>query len=122
MIINAIIALVYGVAFVIIPGQFQSLHGLSPDEPLKFTGQLLGGALIGLALLTWKARNAEDSDARKAIVLALFVVCVIGFIVTLIGQLNNVLNQLGWSAVVIYLFLALGWGYFQFSKSASSGR
>jgi hypothetical protein len=120
MIINAIIAIVYGVAFVILPGQILSLYGLSPDEPLKYTGQLFGAALIGFALLTWRARNATDSDARKAIVFALFVADGIGFIVALIGQLNNVLNQLGWSAVVIYLFLTLGWGYFQFSKPASS--
>jgi hypothetical protein len=120
MIINAILAIGYGVALLIFTGPFQLLYGLSPDEPLKYNGQLFGGALIGFALLTWKARNAADSDARKAIVFALFFTNVIGFIVTLNGQLNNVLNQLGWSAVVVYLFLSLGWGYFQFLKPSSS--
>ena len=76
--------------------------------------------LIGFALLTWTARNAAASDALKAIVLALFVADGVGFIVALIGQLGNVVNQLGWSTVVIYLLLTLGWGYFQFSKPASS--
>ena len=121
MIINAIIAIVFGVALVIIPGQFLSLYGPLPDEPLKYTGQLFGAALIGFALLTWTARNATDSDARKAIVFALFVADGVGFIVALIGQLSNVLNQIGWSTVVIYLLLTIGWGYFQFSKPASSG-
>ena len=121
MIINAIIAIVFGIALVIIPGQFLSLYGPIPDEPMKNIGQLFGAALIGFALLTWTARNATDSDARKAIVFALFVANGIGFIVALIGQLSNVLNQLGWSTVVIYLLLTFGWGYFQFSKPASSG-
>ena len=83
-------------------------------------GRLFGSALIGFALLTWMARNATDSDARRAIVLALFISECIGFIVTLIGQINNVVNVLGWSSVAIYLLLALGFGYFQFFKNASS--
>jgi hypothetical protein len=118
MIITAIVALVFGILFVIIPGQFLSLYGTSPDAPTKYIGQLFGAALLGFALLTWSAKNAGDSEARKAIVLTLFVSDGIGFIVALIGQLNNVMNQLGWSTVVIYLLLTLGWGYFQFSKSS----
>jgi hypothetical protein len=43
----------------------------------------------------------------------------IGFVVGLIAQLRNVVNQVGWSTVVIYLLLALGFGYFQFKKPAS---
>ena len=43
----------------------------------------------------------------------------IGFIVALIGQLGAVVNNLGWSTVVIYLFLAVGFGYFHFKKPAT---
>jgi hypothetical protein len=118
MIVNAIIAIVFGIAFVAVPAQLLSLYGISADDPTKFIGQLFGAALIGFAILTWTARSAADSDARKAIVLALFVADVIGFIIALIAQLENVVNQLGWLTVVIYLILALWWGYFQFSKPA----
>ncbi len=122
LIINSIVAIVFGVLFVIIPAQFLSLYGgggvVNPQ--LIYICQLFGAALLGFGLMTWTARDAADSDARKAIVLALFVSDIIGFVVALISQLNNVVNALGWSTVVIYLLLALGFGYFHFSKTKSS--
>jgi hypothetical protein len=120
MIINSIVAIVFGVLFVIVPAHVYSLYDITADEQLVYMGRLFGGALIGFALLTWIARNAPDSDARRAIVYALFTADAIGFVVALIGQLHNVVNVLGWSTVVIYLLLALCFGYFQFIKAASS--
>jgi hypothetical protein len=119
MVINSIIAFVFGIAFVLIPWQVLSLYGTQPSPELNYVGQLFGGALLAFAVLTWTARNAGESDARKAIVKALFIGDGVGFIVALIAQLNNVVNNLGWSTVVIYLLLAIGFGYFSFSKSSS---
>ena len=119
MVINAIVAVVFGIAFVLVPAQSVSLYGVTADEPLKLTAQLFGAALIGFAVLTWFARNATESDARTAIVLALFISDGIGFIVSLIAQLGGVLNTLGWLNVGIYLLLALGFGYFQFVRPTS---
>ena len=117
MIINAVVAAAFGVAFVLVPSQVVSLYGIEDaSEILIYVGRLLGAALVGFAVLTLSARNASDSDARRAIVLALLISDGIGFIVALMGQLAEVVNSLGWSTVAIYLVLALGWGYFQFVK------
>jgi hypothetical protein len=48
--------------------------------------------------------------------LAIFVGDTIGFIVALLAQLAGTVNALGWLIVALYLLLALGFGYFQFSK------
>jgi len=120
MTINAVVAAVFGIAFVIAPGQAVSLYGVSADAPLRYIAQLFGAALLGFAVLTWMARKAPASDTRTAIVLALFVSDGLGFILALIGQLGGVVNSIGWSTVVIYLLLALGFGYFQFMKPATS--
>jgi uncharacterized membrane protein len=117
MIINAVVAAFFGVAFLLVPSQAISLYGVEDaSEILILILRLLAAAFIGFAVLTWLARNATDSDARKAIVFALLVSDGIGFIVALMGQLADVVNSLGWSTVAIYLLLALGWGYFQFVK------
>ena len=117
MIINAVVAAAFGVAFVLVPSQVVSLYGIEDaSEILIYVGRLLGAAFVGFAVLTLSARNASDSDARRAIVLALLISDGIGFIVALMGQLAEVVNSLGWSTVAIYLVLALGWGYFQFVK------
>jgi len=120
MIINTVVAIVFGIAFVLIPWQVYKIYGPGTSEILNYMGQLFGAALIGFGLISWKVRNAADSDAMRAIIFAFFVADSIGFIVALIGQLNNVVNVFGWSTVVIYLLLAIGFGYFQLSKTKSS--
>lgn len=120
MIVNAIIAGLFGIGFVLVPGQLLSQYGITPDPAFNLVGQLLGAAFIGFAVLTWAARNTTDSEARRAILLALFVGDAIGFIVALIAQLGGIVNALGWSTVVIYLLLALGWGYFRFVQPSKA--
>jgi hypothetical protein len=119
LVINAVVAAVFGIAFVLVPAQVISLYGAEESAAVKYTGQLFGAALVTFAVLTWSARNAADSEARRAIVLALFIGDLVGLLVSLLGQLGGVVNALGWSTVVIYLLLALGFGYFQFLRPAS---
>ena len=119
MTINAIVAAVFGIAFVIVPGPTLAFYGVSADAPFRLVAQLFGAALVGFAVLTWSARKATASDARKAIVVALFVSDGLGFIISVIGQLQGIPNALGWLNVVIYLLLALGFGYFQFFKTST---
>jgi hypothetical protein len=119
-IITAIVAVVFGVAFAIIPTQVYSLYGIESSAGLNYMGQLFGAALIGYGLIAWLARKAADSDSRKAIILAFFIANGIGFVIALIGQLNAILGPLGWLTVAIYLLITIGFGYFQFSKPSSS--
>jgi len=116
----AIIAIVFGAAFAIIPTQLYSLYGIESGAWLNYMGQLFGAALIGLGLIAWVARNAADSDSRRAIILAFFIADGFGFVIALIGQLNDVVGSLGWLTVAIYLILTIGFGYFQFSKPSST--
>jgi hypothetical protein len=118
MMVNAVVAAVFGVAFVIVPGQLASLYGVTADAPLRYVGQLFGSALLALAIVTWLARNATDSDARRAIVHALAIGNTVGFVVALLGQFGGVVNALGWSTVAIYLLLALGFVYFALRRPA----
>ncbi len=119
-IITAIVAVVFGVAFAIIPAQVYSLYDIESSAGLNYMGQLFGAALIGYGLIAWLARKAADSDSRRAIILAFFISNGVGFVIALIGQLNEILGSLGWLTVAIYFLLSLGFGYFQFFKPSSS--
>ena len=119
MVINTVIAGVFGIAFVLIPWQVLSIYGVQPNPAINYIGQLFGAALLAFAVLTWTAKSAADSDARTAIIRALFVGDALGFIVALIAQLGGVVNNLGWSTVIIYLFLAVGFGYYYIAKPSS---
>ena len=116
MILNAVIACAFGVAFVLVPGVVYSLYGVDPSGQLNYMGQLFGGALLTIALITWLMRNVTEPTTRKPIVLALLIGNAVGFVISLIGQLNHAVNTLGWSTVAIYFVLSLGFASIQFRK------
>lgn len=118
--INAIIAAIFGLTFVLVPETSFSLYGFNLSPGGIIIARLFGAALLGYAVLTWFARNAGESEARKAIILAMVFSETVSFIVALLAQFSGAVNALGWSTVIIYLFLALGFGYFQFIKPSTS--
>ena len=120
MIIKAIICLLFGIAFIFFPGFLLSLFGVKLSAGGLFPAREYGAALWGNLMLTWFARNAADSDARRAIILAMFVYDLIGFVVSLVYVLAGTLNALGWLPVIIYLFFTMGFGYFLFKKSGTA--
>jgi nitrate reductase gamma subunit len=119
-IIAAVVTLVFGVLFILIPDQVYSWYGVNADMQLNYMGGLFGAALVAVGLIAWLARNAADSDARKAIVLSFFIADFIGFIIALVAQLHHIVNSLGWLTVGLYLFFSVTFGYFQFFKSKGS--
>ena len=114
--VNSVVAGLFGLSFVFAPAQLLARYGLVIDAAFSLVAQLFGAALIGYAILTWSVRNAGDSEARRAIVFALFISDGLAFVIALIGQLKGMVNSLGWSTVAIYLLLALGFAYFHFAK------
>ena len=119
MIIKAIVCLGFGPLLLFLPGQLLNILGTSFGPGAALTAREYGAALIGNLLLTWLARNAEDSIARRAIIWNLFIYDAIALVVTLIIQLSGSLNALGWGIVVVYLFFTLGFGYLLLPKRKS---
>jgi len=112
MIITAIVAFIFGLAFIIAPSASIGLYGNTLDSVGSFLTRYLGAALLGYAFLAWLNRN----NASKGVQAGLFVAMVLGFIVALYDAIAGTHNALVWLNVVIYLLLALGFGYFAFMK------
>ena len=117
-IVHSVVALFHGGGFVLAPKLFMSLYGVSLADPeATFVARLFGAALLIYCFVAWFARDAEDSTARRAIVLGFFLSGIVGFIVSLLGQLSGVMNALGWLVVGLYLVvIVVGYGYFYFIK------
>jgi hypothetical protein len=118
--INAVIAFVYGISYQIAPTTILSLYGVTYGPGEIFLSRLFGAALIGIALLMWLARNISDSETQRAIILSMLVYDIIGVIVTVNATVSGVMNAVGWTAVAVFSFLALGYAYFQFMKPSDS--
>jgi hypothetical protein len=114
LVVAAVIAAVFGVAFVLASGPLLAVYGITLDKAGTLVAQLFGALLIGFAVLNWFARNVTDPDARQAVVFGNLAGDAVGFVVILIGQVAGIANAVGWSSVAIYLLLALGFAYVQF--------
>jgi hypothetical protein len=120
MIIKAIVCLGFGPLLLFVPGWLLNLLGTSMGPGAALTGREYGAALIGNLLLTWFARNAEDSVARNAIIWDLFIYDAIALVVTLVILLSGGLNWLGWGIVVVYLFFTVFFGLLLIPKAKTA--
>jgi len=96
---------------------FEPIYGVILNPVGVILCRWFGATLIGLGLITWFARAAESSSLKESMILSIFFVDVIGFGVSLMGQLSEVVNELGWSIVIIWFMLAAGFGYFKFGSA-----
>ncbi|MDH5605865.1 MAG: hypothetical protein OEY93_03160 [Anaerolineae bacterium] len=116
--INAIVTVLFGLGFILMPGTLTGMYGVTLSEAGLYVGSLLGATFVGMAVMSWMAKDASESEARRSIVLGLFVGDGIAFILALLGQLNGVVNSLGWLTVALYLFFAVLFGMNYFSSSS----
>ena len=112
MVIKALVCLAFGILLIAIPDLLLSIFGATLGAAGMFTAREYGAALFGNMFLTWYARNAGESESRRAIILALFVYDLIGFIATTLTVIAGILNLLGLLIAFVYLFFTLGFGYF----------
>lgn len=122
LIIKAIICLCFGSLLLLTPVWLLKTLGGSLGPTGSFTAREYGAAMFGTLMLTWFARNLAQSDARRAILLDLFVYDAIGVVVTLLALFSGILGLLGWGVVLVYLFFTLGSGYLLLQKGVSDGR
>lgn len=118
--VNCVVAILYGLALLVVPGGFLAAYGVDIESGTGLVAQLFGVSLIALGLLTWFARNAPASEGRSAIVRTLFWADALGAIVSLLGVLRGAVNPLGWSTVVVYAVLAVGFGYFVYRRAPAT--
>lgn len=116
LILAAIAYVGFGLGLLTIPDTFMSMFSVTLDAGGMLMARILGSALIGFTLIFWWCRNEPDTAALQAVLRASFIYNVVDFPVVLIATLSGVMGTLGWSAVILHLLLALGFGYFGFVK------
>lgn len=118
LILNAIIALAYALGELFVPQTLGSIYGFkdTANPELMLTARYFGWGLLAVGLICALAANTPPSEAKQAIVKALFIAQTVGVIISVMGTISGVFSAMGWSAVIIYLFFAAGFGYFGFIK------
>lgn len=116
-IVSAVIILLSGVVSVLYPQLMFDAWGTESSQAGLIITQLSGALEIGLGLILWLSRNEGVSKARRAIVLGGFITYSLFFIIMLIN-ISGVSSAAVWANIVLYLLLALGFGFFAFLKKS----
>jgi hypothetical protein len=110
--IFAILSLLFGIGFVLAPGQVLSNYGIENSPTVALMSRLFGGTLLAIAVILWSARDFHDLAAVRAVLIGLGIADVVNLIVAIMAISAGTTNALGWSTVLIYLFGAVGSVYF----------
>jgi hypothetical protein len=114
--VNLFIAIFFGLTCALFPVWMVDFYGLQSNPAAVWTTRLVGGSILGFATLMWFGRRAESAEARRAIALALLVQDLVGLAASTEVQCSRAINALGWSNLVLYGLLALGYAYFLFLR------
>lgn len=116
MVVTAVSAIGFGAGFFILPAQLSSLFGMTSTPTSDLAFRLYATALIGVGLLAWLIRKADDYDTQKPILTGLLVTDFGGFLVMLYALLAGLMNALGWAVVILLLLLSAAYAYLLFSS------
>lgn len=117
MLIVAIVALIFGLAFLIIPVQALSLYGVKPDILASFMTRYFGSALVGVGILLLAVRMSETREAAiKGGTLGLLALTVTGLIVAIWDLIAGSSNNFIWVNIAVYGLLSIGFAYYYFKK------
>lgn len=105
----AVLALVFGLGFLLVPAMVLPVYGAPTDPATVLMSRFFGVALFHVGLLLYFLKDVRDPASIRAMGLAGVAGSVAGLAVALMGVMAGVVNAMGWSTVVIYGLLLLGY-------------
>jgi hypothetical protein len=109
-----VLALAFGLGFLLAPARVLALYGVDSEPTVVLMARFFGATLVQLGLVLYLIRDVSDSTTRRGVVIGSFLGSLAGLVVSLTGQFWGLVNGLGWTSVLIYGLLLLGYGFFVF--------
>ena len=116
--LNSVVSLGFALGFLLMSPFLLGLFGMDVTPDARTLGQLIAVELVVGGVTTLLARDVTDAKATRAINTGNFAAGVIGTLIALLATLSGVMGWFGWVVTLVYLFIAVAFGYFQFVKSA----
>jgi hypothetical protein len=116
-ILQTIVSTINGLGMLLLPAMTLGMYGVPEQDAygLSIT-RLFGSGLLTYAIVAWLARDAGESQARRAIVVGFGITHALGFVISLIGQLNGLYPLIHWMVPGLYLFFTVVYGIHFFRK------
>jgi hypothetical protein len=116
LIIYAAWCLFRGVGFIFSPTRLWKTFNVNLDKHAAFPVQLLGGAFIATAVVSWTVKNSISNSVIDSILLFIFLMELIQALVTIYGIFRNAVAKHALGPFIIHLLFSIGFGYFLFFK------
>ena len=107
-------SLLFGLAFLLVPGSLLSLYGVALEPSSQYLARYFGSALLGFAAINWLGRSIKSGPGLRAILVGSLVASTTGLVISAFELLGGADNLFLWSTLVIYFLLSLGFGDFVF--------
>lgn len=118
--IAAVVAVLFGLAFVLAPTASSSIYGIPADPHTALALQFFGSVLIGIAVVNWFAKDFGDWEAVRGVLIANAIGDAIGGGVNLLGTFQGLLNGMAWTSTLVYALLLVGGLYCLSTGGATS--
>ena len=104
----------FGIAWLIMPDAMGNYWKMAPGDNLNYMGHRYAAFMLGLIVALWLARNAANTQARRALMIGALVALALTTAISLYGALVLALNA--WPAVIVELVLVIGFVWVLFIK------
>jgi hypothetical protein len=118
-VLNAVVVVVAGLIFLIIPETALSQLGTSE----RYVSTILSVRFVGVVMITigallWFVKDIADTVMQKNLGFALLASIFLGLILIIIGSMSSqaVIRSNSWILVVVYVLFGLGYGFLLFLK------
>jgi len=106
--IVAIIGILFGIAFVLVPAQVGVIYGVTPNPAAILDSRFFGSALLAWGVIVWMARDFREDAAIRGVLIGSIVGDIVGGAVNIWGTIQGLLNGLAWTTTILYILLLLG--------------
>ena len=112
--INSGLMLLTSISFLVTPQLILEVFEVNYADTaaMQGLGRLFGITLLSLSLTLWIIKDLESSKLRRNFTVVFIIQSGLGFTITLLQQITNMVNVLHWPITIIYLLLTLAYTYF----------
>jgi hypothetical protein len=106
--IAAVVAILYALAFLIIPVQASLFFSGFAEARAVLYLRFCGAAVLAWGLIVWFARDFQDWYAVRSVLVGSIVGLVVNIVITVWATLAGWLNANSWGSAVVLVLLLIG--------------
>jgi hypothetical protein len=114
LITTAVLIGIFGLGWLIVPDVMGNYWRIDPGDNLDYMGRRYAAFMLGLVVALWLARNATNTQARRALMIGALVALALTSAISLYGALALALNA--WPAFFVEFVLVMGFVWVLFIK------